>query len=666
MSDEAKLQILIGTKLDSAGAKAAAEGVKSIGKEAKGSSSDIQQTARTIGALEKSTESLKKSVFAIGSIGTIIGGGILKATTSYVSAANMATSTSREWQAATYQIEQSYLRLGKVGSEQVLPWLKTAADLADKAAGWAEKNPEIVKVGAAAGVIGMGAGAAATGVTLLQKIGNLLGIGGAAAGAATAAGAAGTTGGAAAGTAVAGAASGVTAGGILATVLGGLGTGLLGNELLANTEGGKAAGVQKTNVIATVVAKGMGDFFGKIFGDPDLGLKWAAGVGEATGAIQKGSGKWLREEKETSAQGSEQAGSGSNFISTSMLSSMRQMDIQERYAREDYQRTIFKSDRDFNRQRAYEQQDYDRQRMRGLRDFNISQQYTEQMFYRQRAIAQRDFQISLQRNDYDYQLSRKRSEEDYQFSLKQIMLSGDALQYYYTKRSHDIEKRRAEEDYQLQKSRSMEDFNRQQNDSMQQFMIERAQRMREFQIRREDEELDFQIRRKRSLEQYEIQLKDMEYEYQRARQRRWEAFKESILPEIQTEADYRALMQRTLTRTMINQFNSLMGEFTEGWTNISTGSDSGRSYANGGYTGSGGLSIVHPGEFVMTATTTKAAESAARGTLTQEKIIQMFSGSGEGLVYNDNRQFSRGLTAAEKQALRQETRQIVVDAFGAR
>lgn len=678
MADEEKnLNIKIGTEFDGKGAKAAADAVSGIKDGAKKSTTDVGNVTKEINNLGKATDKLKSAVFTVGSVGTLIGGGILKATTSYINAANMATGTSRSWLSATYQIEQSYMRLGKVGAEQVLPWLKTAADYSSKAAAWAEKNPELVKVGAAAGVIGMGATGVVGGISVLQKVAKFLGIGGAAAGAG--AGAAGAAGAGAAGAGAAGAAgvgagaAGLTAGGVLAAVLGGLLAGVGGNELLANTQAGQKAGLQRTNVIATVIAKEIGDAIGKVLGDSDLGNKWASSVGYATGAIPRTD---MSKDDVTKPKNGPDSDTG--FITTSILSRMRQMDITEKYAREDYQRSIFKNTRDFYRQRGFDEDDYQRQRTRSARDFNIQVAYTEQMFYRQRAIAARDFQISLARSQQDYEIQRQRSAEDYNFSLKQIILSGDALQYYYAKRQHEIDVKRAEQDYQLQKSRSVEDFNRQQNDEAQQFAIERAHELAQYQIRRNDEEIDFEIRRKRSMEQFSIQMDDMDYEFQKERSRRWESFQESILPEIQTEADYRALMERNMTATMINNFNALMGQFANGWNNwikkwtFEPATSPTSEYAGGlpGYYDIGGYTrpgpaVVHRGEFVLTADTTKSAEKVAKGQLTQQKIVDMMlaGGTRQGGGGGNTLNFYRGVSADEKAELRNDFTNMVLDGF---
>ena len=363
----------------------------------------------------------------------------------------------------------------------------------------------------------------------------------------------------------------------------------------------------------------------------------------------------------------------SNFISTAMLQRMRQRQIQERYVQEDFDRQKFVMQRDFNRQWGYSEQDFYRQRDRSLRDFSIQQQYSEQMFYRQRAIALRDFQISVGRNDYDYQLSRKRAAEDHNFSLKQIMLSGDALQYYYSQRQYNIDKQRAEEDFQLSKKRAKEDFNRSRSDSDAQFQIERDHNALMFAIQLQDSWIDFTIQQKRTQEQYDIQLVDLDFQYKREAARRLESFTESILPEIRTENQYRLLMQRSLTNEMINQFNSVMNGFTGSWNKFITGvnnSTQANANQNGNVLGNGGPNWNYlanqpaSGGSVLSASTTKAAESVAKSNnLTQDSINSMLTGGNGGIVYNDNREFSRGITLDEKIMLRNELRQMVIEGF---
>jgi hypothetical protein len=110
---------------------------------------------------------------------------------------------------------------------------------------------------------------------------------------------------------------------------------------------------------------------------------------------------------------------------------------------------------------------------------------------------------------------------------------------------------------------------------------------------------------------------------------------------------------------------------------------------SGGYTTEQQYQL-HDHEFVLTRNSTERLEQALGGKLTQDKVanlaslsnmrdnqvgsmsqggltsellIAMMSGLRQGVVYNDNRQFSRGLSIDEKTQLRQELRQMVIEAF---
>jgi hypothetical protein len=381
-----------------------------------------------------------------------------------------------------------------------------------------------------------------------------------------------------------------------------------------------------------------------------------------------------------------------------MLQKMRQQQIQEQYAEEDNNRQRFVANRNFNLQMQYSEQDFYRSRDRSLRDFGISQVYDEQQFYRQRAIAFRDFSISVQRNEQDYNISRQRAAEDHNFDLKQIMLSGDALQYYYSQRQYNIDEQRQDQDYQLQKSRNSEDFNRQQADSAQQFTIQRTQQLKQYAIQLADQQQDFDINRKRQSDQFAIQMSDLDYQYNLEKQRRWQSFTESVLPEIMTEEQYRAKMISEMNTQMVSNFDQLMNQFSSQWSGFlnskgTTSANAGGTsapantqsstsngidwsqiwnivntptawaaqHAAGGYT-KYGPALVHDHEFVLTANTTHYAEQVAKGNLTQDKIMAALSGNG-GFQYNDNRSFSRGLDSTEHYQIQRETEQLVLEAF---
>jgi len=353
---------------------------------------------------------------------------------------------------------------------------------------------------------------------------------------------------------------------------------------------------------------------------------------------------------------------------------------QELYAQEDYNRSYGYAVADFNRNRLYQEQDYQRQDEISRRNFNTQQAQSERMFYLQRAIALRDFQISVSRNDYDYALSRKRAQEDQNFSLKQIMLSGDALAYYYSQRQFNINKQRAEEDYQLQKQRSQEDFNRSQADSLMFFNIERAFSRQQFDISMADRETEYEIMRDRAKWEFEnVTLRRTEDEYKIAANRRLTAFYENILPIFVEEEEQRRIYENAYLNVSIQGYinaatamQQYFGELVNLYTPTTPKPFPGRyplppapgdgGKASGGYVNYG-MYQLHDHEYVLTKNTTKSLESVAQGRLTQEKVMGMLTGGGSGMTYNDNRQFSRGLSIDEKTILRQELRQMVVEAF---
>jgi hypothetical protein len=658
--DEAKLKILIEMGLDDKGAKAAIEAMKQVDAQNKKSSSNTKEAAQHINSMNTALKEFGNSAGKIAVLSAAIGGPLVVATKSYISTMGMAEGTSRSWLGVNYQLEQQLIRVGRVGAKVALPFAEKAAQGAEAAASFAEKNPNVVGGGLAVA----GVGAALAGIL---KLGQMAGS------TATAVGNLGqavvhAVGGAIGGGATGGAAAvGTSMAPIVLATLGAVamqaGFVTVGNKVM------QAFGVKNQTGSPGWIIDKVGQALTE--GPEKAGKSALMDIGKSVDGIASATGTKSTLDKLVDAikgavAPAPSAGGGGSFTSTQTMAQMRQFQIQEQYAQQDYNRQKFVAQRNLNLQMRYADEDFARTRERSNRDFGMQMVFSDQMMYRQRALAARDFNISMSRNDYDYQLSRKRAAEDHNFSLKQIMLSGDALQYYYAQRQYNIDKQRAEEDYNLQKSRSTEDFQRSQADQLQQFQLERAQQLKEYAIRLNDSLIDFNIQRKRQLEQYAIQLSDMEYQYNLEKQRRWQGFQESIIPEIMSEEKYRAYMMANMNTTMINDFNQLMQKFSSEWQGFigGSGQQGGTGapfYDIGGYT-KAGPAVVHQGEFVLTAGTTKYAESVAKGNLTQDKLISLMSSKG-GLEYNDHRAFYRGLDSTEKQQLQRESKQMVLDAF---
>jgi hypothetical protein len=189
-----------------------------------------------------------------------------------------------------------------------------------------------------------------------------------------------------------------------------------------------------------------------------------------------------------------------------------------------------------------------------------------------------------------------------------------------------------------------------------------------------DREVEYQIMRERaSSEFYDVTLKRMDDEYRIMANRRLQSFYESIVPAILKEDElklyYQSLYLDAATQgfvltavalqTYFNNYIASLGQ--QGWS-YWTPPSYGPQMASGGYTTEQQYQL-HDHEFVLNRRTTESVESVAQGRLTQEKVLNLLTGGGGGLVYNDNRQFSRGLASDERAMIRQELQQIVIEAF---
>lgn len=77
--------------------------------------------------------------------GAALSGPILLGVNQFVSQAGLADQTSRNWLSATDDLSKSYQRVGRVGAETLLPFLETAADVAEKIAAFTEAHPGAVR-----------------------------------------------------------------------------------------------------------------------------------------------------------------------------------------------------------------------------------------------------------------------------------------------------------------------------------------------------------------------------------------------------------------------------------------------------------------------------------------------------------------------------------------
>lgn len=209
----------------------------------------------------------------VGGVGSAILSPLTQASQLFLSTAAQSDPLVMRWKSEMSEIQDAWLRIGRVATEELLPLLHTAAKFADKLADFVEANPDLIKI-----ALGAGAGLKVAG-DALQTAGSVAMI----LGSLKQLGWLGAKGGA--GSWLAGAGKAVT-GFITGTggaMIGGIGLGLAGYEAIAQSEWGKRQGFANLGQYASVGAYGLG----KLFGGEEMGREWFRWMGELTGVIEK-------------------------------------------------------------------------------------------------------------------------------------------------------------------------------------------------------------------------------------------------------------------------------------------------------------------------------------------------------------------------------------------
>jgi len=519
-------------KTDTASTEAAKKAAAGVGDAAKKSAdaaaASMKRLSTQMTQLAEASEKFSSIGAAVAGIGAAITGPLLLAANSYVQSAGRAEAQSRRWLTAQERLAKAGQDVGRVVAQEALPYLEKAADLAEKAARFAEEHPEAIKAALEIGTVVAGLGAAM--VTVGQLAGTAARIGQlyATVAGAKAAGAAG------AGAAAAGAGAVGTAAAIGGTVVGGLGAGFLGYEALAKTGLGQSLGMESGTAgkALSLVAYGLGSLVGK--GDEAF-----RAVGEWTGQLEK-TADAAREAASVTGPTSLQDLVGEATWKTAITA---YEDFQKDNTAATQQYEQFRADliERYGQQRAaaekqYEQRrtdivtDFAQQQARALRDFRQSQQQAATEFsrnqaqaaaafarsqaqadsdyYAQRALAARDFGIEAARMEEDHQREMRRRQQDYLNQVSDAQIDRDATAIYQATRSYDQDRARAEEDYQTEAGRRSADYARQIADQEAAFQQQRAQRAAEFARQQAEAQAQYEEQRQQRLADFALQQSD--------------------------------------------------------------------------------------------------------------------------------------------------------------
>jgi hypothetical protein len=399
-------------------------------------------------------QNIGQQMTIIGSVGLAAIGGLAA---KYMQAMPL-DETSLRWAQAQKDIEQSFIRVGAIAANELLPVIEKIADLSEKAAAFVEANPEVIKAVLAASA------ALAVGGTVIKGAGMLSTLAGKAAPYAPAVGGALATGGKAAGAFLTGLGGAATLG---------VGAGALGYNAIAERAGLSSAGTILGQG-ASIAAYGAGSLFGK----QD---EWMRAMGEMTGVI----------EKQADAAGNQGASSMASFAQQNVqmwidhnknLEKAAQ-DHQERVADIEASGAERRQDiiKRFGEQAANAEARYAQARSDAITQFTKQDRDSETDHYRARLKAAASFGVAVQRAEQDHQRNMQKLQRDHQRRLVDLVDDRDAFGIVREKERYADARDEAEDSYRVQAARRSEDFARQLADMDENYRHQRDRRRRDFQ-----------------------------------------------------------------------------------------------------------------------------------------------------------------------------------------
>lgn len=691
-------------------AKRAAAGVgEAARREADKASASVENLTKKMQRLGESAERMQNIGATLAGIGASITGPLLMAAQSYAQTAGRAEAQSRRWLVAQERIAKAGQDVGRVVVQQALPYLEKAADLAEKAARFAEQHPEVIDAALKIGTVVTGLGAALmTAGTIAKTIANVGMLYGQIAPALT-------------GGALAKAAPALGMGG---SVLGGLGLGFAGHEALAKTELGQSLGMKEGTAgkALSLVAYGLGSLVGK--GDEAF-----KAVAEWTGQLEKttdvanqatsamgatslqdlvGPATWkaavdsYQQFEKANTEASQQY--EKQRLSLTEQYGKQRADAEKNYEKqradiiEDFARSQARVLRDFNRSQEQEADSFTKDQVKASADFARSQAQADEAYYKSRAEASRQYGVEVQRAEEDHQRQMKRMQDDYLSQVSDAEIDRDATALLQAMRSYNKQRQQTEEDYQVetrrrnedyaqsisdqdaayqeQRDQRLKDFRLQQQEAQEQYDEQRAQRLADFEQQRKDAEedqaqrladmdADYQERRAQMETQQQQDLADLQTQYNSENALRQTAFNEQLTAldaaltgqqttaqaaYAQMEADFQKYLDTLKSQVRAVPASAAAKDTSKGSNNKYKKNWDAR--ATGGYAPYGDYTLGEGGrEFVLNAPTTQRLEGAL-GSLSQSKLASL-----GGVNFTIAPTFS-GVSSGDQGWIRQELAQL--------
>ena len=699
-SNEKTLQILLKFALDSQAVTRVKSGVSSIEKELDATRLKAIETQKALLDMKEGAQQAGKSFSKIFATGAGVVGGIFAIAQKYVSDAKNATATTKEWQTATERLANSQRRIGEVFAKEALPLMKTAADLAEKAATFAEKNPDLVKAALNVGMVTATLGAIGMAVTKgIQLYADakmvLVGAQQLMAGKLMAE--------AAKEQLAAAAASKMSGGQIAQNLRGAFGMG-----------GGAAGGAAAATGVGTVAATAVGLAIVQ-YVEASLAQKAVQPLAEAlnlnteqaqkivdTGAMILTAGLYpltkalvgITNQNEKSPD--KKNGIGGTVDSSSVVritdTGRQIVDLYVRMLEEEQQAT----------------QQYYEDRNRIIAQANQQAMALGMSYARSVTQSNRQYQQTVSDITANYQQQSITSEQSYNAQRQQIIRDGGAAIREIEQRHQENLRKLTEEHNErvtdlvanrdaLGLVKEMRDFNKRKSEMEREANQEIAARRRDLAIRLSDMAKAHAQERAQRLAEYKSQLLAAKKQHDEEQKQKADAYRAELRAQMKAKADslreldqsYKSEQQRRraafvsqvkdLDQSMQNEqkrkreyytamlrdAEAFLKAYRETMPSGSKGGFGGGSQGGGGqfpirdqggYAQRGVYALAQDGrrEFVLSGATTKAAEAAIGGALSQSNIMRAMSGRGMVTVY-DHRRFDSRLTAEDRRAIQTDT-----------
>lgn len=274
---------------------------------------------------------------------------------------------------------------------------------------------------------------------------------------------------------------------------------------------------------------------------------------------------------------------------------------------------------DFNDRLADATRDLNNDLAKLADDYSKSQRQSRKEFDAEQGKSAREFRERQTREAAEHQKRLARMEEDHNMKMWSLSVSRDAAGLILESRRYSVEKNRAVEDFQDTQSQEGDDFAQ-----------ERAEAVAQQATRMEDNRVQYEERRAARLADYQVAVAEMQAEHTADMAR----LKQEYFDKLNAELEYYALseaQQNTYYQVMLADARGFLDNNRNLWLNyvrslpVPGGSSReelrnllpGGSFQSGGPVENTGLAMVHAGEFVMSAATTRQVEASRGGRLTQ-------------------------------------------------